>query len=182
MKIITGALIGAIIIFILQFLSWTVLDFHRPAQEYTPNQDSIMAYLNTQLDSSGGYFLPTTPPGASSDDMKKLSESSAGKPWAQIFYHKSLNTNMGLNMIKNLVTNFIMVLLFCWLVAGFTYNNFGKTFLAALFVGFIIFLHASYTENIWYETFDLEGHLADYLLSWGVTGIWLGWWLNRKKA
>ena len=88
---------------------------------------------------------------------------------------------MGMNMAKNFVTNFIMVLFFCWIISGYTANSFGKTFIAALLVGLIIFLHASYTEHIWYETFDLEAHLADYLVSWGITGIWLGWWLNRKR-
>src|SRR6476646_3293002 len=95
MKIFIGSLVGGIIIFMWQFLSWTVLDLHRPAQEYTPKQDSILAYLSTQFDSSAGYMLPNIPKGASSGDMKNLSEKSTGKPWAQVYYHKSLNTNMG---------------------------------------------------------------------------------------
>lgn len=182
MKIFIGALVGAIIIFVLQFLSWGILDLHRPAQQYTPKQDSILSYLNTQFDSSGGYFLPNTPKGASMDDMNALSEKSSGKPWVQIYYHTSLNTNMGVNMIRNFVTNFIMVLLFCWIVAGFTVNTFGKTFLAAIFTGLIVFLHGSYTQHIWYETFDLGAHFTDYFVSWAITGIWLGWWLNRNKV
>ncbi len=180
MKIFIGSLVGAIILFMWQFLSWTVLDFHWPAQQYTPKQDSIIAYLGTQFDSSGGYILPTVPKGSSSDDMKKLDESSRGKPWVQIQYHTSLDTNMGLNMAKNLATNFVMVLFFCWIISGYATNSFGKTLLAAILLGLIIFLHASYTENIWYETFDLKGHLADFLAGWGATGIWLGWWLNRR--
>jgi hypothetical protein len=182
MKIFVGALVGAIIIFVLQFLSWGILDLHRSAQQYTPKQDSILNYLSTQFDSSGGYLMPTTPAGASSKDMADQQAQASGKPWAQIFYHKSLNTNMGINMLRNLVTNFIMVLLFCWIVAGFTYNTFGKTFLAAMFTGLIIFLHGAYTVHIWYETFDLAAHFTDYFVSWAITGIWLGWWLNRKKV
>jgi hypothetical protein len=182
MKLFTGALVGAIIIFILQFLSWGVLNLHRPAQQYTPKQDEILSYLNTQFDSSGGYLMPTTPASASSKEMEQQQEQSKDKPWVQIFYHKSLNTNMGINMVKNLITNFIMVLLFCWILAGFTRNTFGKTFLASIFLGLIIFLHSSYTQYIWYEIFDLGAHFADYLISWGLTGIWLGWWLNRKKV
>ncbi len=116
------------------------------------------------------------------DEMNKMDEKYSGKPWVQIYYHRSLNTGMGLNMIKNLITNFIMVLFFCWIVAGYKPNTFGKTFLAALFVGFIIFLHGAYTIDIWYETFDLGAHFADYMISWCLTGIWLGWWLNRRKA
>ncbi len=182
MKLLVGALVGGIIIFICQFLSWGALDFHRSAQQYTPKQDSILSYLNTQFDSSGGYLLPNTPKGASSKDMQSLAEKSKGKPWAQVYYHSSLNTNMGINMLKNLVTNVLMVLFFCWLISGYAANNFGKTFIASLLTGLIIFLHASYTEHIWYETFDLEAHFFDYIFSWGAAGIWLGWWLNRKKA
>ena len=114
--------------------------------------------------------------------MEDAEQKAMGKPWAQVYYHNSMDTNMGVNMAKNLASNFIMVLFFCWIISGYTANSFGKTLIAALLVGLIIFLHASYTEHIWYETFDLEAHLADYLISWGITGIWLGWWLNRKRV
>ncbi len=181
MKIIIGSLVGAIIIFVFQFLSWGVLDLHRSAQQYTTKQDSILGYLSTQFDSSGGYLMPNTLKDASSDEMEHSQKNAMGKPWAQIFYHTSLNTNMGVNMVKNLVTNFLMVLFFCWIISGYTANSFGKTFLAAIFTGLIIFLHGAYTIHIWYETFDIEAHFADYLVSWGLTGIWLGWWLNRRK-
>jgi hypothetical protein len=182
MKIFIGSLVGGIIIFLFQFLSWGVLNLHYNAQQYTPKQDSILAYLNTQLDSSGGYLLPTTPKTASAADMESSQKEAMGKPWAQVYYHTTQDTNMGINMVKNLVTNFFMVLFFCWIVSGYTANSFGKTFLAAIFVGLIIFLHASYTEYIWYKTFDLTAHLTDYLVSWGLTGLWLGWWLNRRKV
>jgi len=182
MKIFIGALVGGIIIFIWQFLSWTALDLHQSAQQYTPKQDSILAYLNTQFDSSGGYFMPRTPKGASSDDMKKLEETTMGKPWVQIAYHKSYDASMVVNILKALVTDIVIVLLFCWVLAGFTVNSFGKTFLAALFTSLIIFLCSNYIVYIWYETFDLSAYLTDYLVSWGITGIWLGWWLNKKKV
>lgn len=182
MKIFIGALVGAIIIFVVQFLSWTVLDFHRPAQQYTPKQDSILSYLSTQFDSSGGYLMPTLPKGASMDESNALMERSKNKPWAQILYHKSFNSNMGVDMVKNLITNFIMVLLFSWIIAGYTANSFAKTFLASIFLALIIFLHSSYTQHIWYEMFDLSAHFIDYFVSWILTGVWLGWWLNRKKV
>src|SRR6185312_15383955 len=86
MKLFIGPLIGAIIIFVFQFLSWTILDLHRPAQQYTPKQDDILNYLSTQFDSSGGYLMPAVPKGASMDESNALMEKSKGKPWAQIFY------------------------------------------------------------------------------------------------
>src|SRR6478735_6939641 len=175
MKIPVASLVGGLIIFIWQFLSWTALDLHRPAQQYTPKQDSILAYLNTQFDSSAAYFLPNLPEGASSDDMKKLEESSMDKPWAQIAYHSSYNASMAGNILRALVTDIITVLLFCWVVSGFTANSFGKTFLAALFTSLIVFLNSNYIVHIWYETFDITSYLTDYLVSWSLAGLWLGW-------
>ncbi len=58
-KTIVGALVGGIIIFFVQFLSWTVLNLHYKSQEYTPKQDSILAFLATQHLKSGAYFMPS---------------------------------------------------------------------------------------------------------------------------
>jgi hypothetical protein len=181
-KIFFGSLVGGILIFIWQFLSWYVLELHRPAYDYTPKQESILEYLNTQFDSSGGYLMPSFPKGASTEERETNMKDAEGKPWVQLSYHTSLNTGMGMNMAKNLVTNILMVILFCWIISGYAANSFGKTFLAAIFTGLIVFFHGVYTQHIWYETFDLGAHLADYLVSWGLTGIWLGWWLNRRKV
>ena len=126
--------------------------------------------------------MPMLPKGASREDMEKLEETSKGKPWIQIAYHKSYDASMGMNIVRAFIIDIIIVLFFCWIVAGFTANSFGKTFIAALLTGLIIFLNANYIVHIWYQTFDLNAYLIDYLVSWGITGIWLGWWLNRRKA
>ena len=58
-KTIIGTLVGGIILFMWQFLSWTALDLHRSAQNYSPKQDTILSYLSANLEKEGGYFLPT---------------------------------------------------------------------------------------------------------------------------
>lgn len=181
-KTILGAIVGGILIFIWQFLSWTVLDLHRPANEYTPRQAEILSYLSSQLPEEGGYFLPNLPKNASMEDQEKYMQECAGKPWAQVFYHKSMDASMGMNMLINLIVNIIMVWLFCWILSGFNINSFSKTFLAALFTGLIVFIHGHYATHIWYETFDTWAHLTDYIVSWGLVGIWLGWLWNRKRS
>jgi hypothetical protein len=27
----------------------------------------------------------------------------------------------------------------------------------------------------------IKGELIDLLVAWGLCGLWLGWWLNRRK-
>lgn len=179
-KKIIGALVGGTLIFIWQFLSWTVLDLHRPQQMYTPYQDTIRSFLSERLASDGGFYIPTLPQGAGSEENDKLYQENLGKPWIQIFYHQSLKDNMVRNMIRGLLTNILMVWLFVWLLSKISKLSWLTVWLAALAVGLIVFLQSNYTTHIWFETFDLYAQLTDALVSWGLTGLWLGWWLNRK--
>ena len=89
-KSLIGAIVGGIIIFIWQFLSWTLINLHQPAQQYTEKQDAVMAVLNSNLE-EGGYFIPAIPENSSWADHKKAMTESLGKPWATIQYHKACN-------------------------------------------------------------------------------------------
>lgn len=181
-KTIIGALVGGIILFMWQFLSWTALDLHRPAQDYTPKQDSILNFLSANLEKEGGYFLPTAPKGTSFEDMEKITNSHIGKPWATIQYHANLEYNMGTSMARAFAVNILLAWLVCWILGKFAHNNFTTTLTACLIVGFIVYLNGAYTSHVWYHLFDIRAFLIDAIAMWGVTGIWLGWWLNRKKA
>src|SRR5947199_2063150 len=108
-KTIVGAFVGAIIIFFVQFLSWTVLNLHYKSQEYTPKQDSILAYLNSTGLKSGQYLMPGLPQNASSVDQQKRMEEAKGKPWAVVAYHRTQNVNMVMSMIRVFVVNLVVV-------------------------------------------------------------------------
>jgi fumarate reductase subunit C len=179
-KTIVGALVGGIILFLWQFLSWTILDLHRPANEYTPKQDSIMSVLKTNLTADGGYYMPGLPKTATMDDHKKMMQTMDGQPWARVEFHKSWHANMGMNMARGLIVNILIVLLLCYVITKLNNNSFGRTFIATLGTGIIVFLNSAYTQHIWFESFDLMAFMTDYLVSWGVCGLWLGWWMNRK--
>lgn len=180
-KTIIGALVGGLLIFIWQFISWGPGSLHRSAQEYTPKQDSILAYLSSQFSEDGAYFMPTYPQGTTSEEMQKIMDASKGKPWAQVYYHKELKIDMLMNMIRGFLVNIVLAWLFIWLIGKLSSPSFGKIFSSALAVGVIVFLNTSYTMHIWYHSFDLYAHLADALVSWALVGIWLGWWLTKKK-
>jgi hypothetical protein len=59
-KSLIGAIVGGIIIFLWQFLSWALINFHKPAQQYTAKQDAVMTILNSNLE-EGGYIMPALP-------------------------------------------------------------------------------------------------------------------------
>lgn len=179
-KTIIAAVVGGIVLFMWQFLSWTILNLHGSSQQYTPKQDSIMQMLKTNLDKEGGYYLPSAPPGTSFEGMEKLAAENVGKPWASIQYHASLEYNMGMNMVRGLIADIFIIWLLCWILAKLATNNFTTTFTATLFVGLIVYLNSSYTGHIWYPMFDIRAYLIDAIVSWGLVGLWLGWWMNRN--
>lgn len=181
-KMIIGALVGGIILFLWQFLTWTVLNRHEAQQRYTPKQDSIMAYLNTQFSEDGAYMMPIFAPGTPKEEMEKQMMALEGKPGAQVIYRKSMPgmNKMFMNMGRGLLVNLFIIWLLCWLLTKINAPSFGTVFMGTLGTGIITFLHGPYTMHIWYTSFDLMAHFTDALIAWGVTGLWLGWWLRRK--
>lgn len=181
-RIIIGALVGGIIIFICQTLSWTILDLHRPANQYTPKQDAVMSFLNQQFDEDGSYFLPNYPADASEEVIKQHMKEAEGKPWAVVSYHKNLSMSMGMNIFRGLIVDIFMVGFFCWILSRFANPRFSSVFIASLLTGFIAFLNFPYTGYIWFQTFDIWASLIDALAGWGLAGIWLGWYYGRTAS
>ena len=182
-KMIIGALVGGILLFCWQFLTWGLLNLHEAQQKYTPKQDSILTYLGTQFSEDGAFMMPLCAPGTPRDEMEKKMKAFEGKPWATVIYHKSMPgmNKMFMNMGRSLLVNIFVVWLLCWLIGKINAPSFGTVFLCTLGTGIIIFLYSPYTMHIWYGSFDLMAHLIDTFVAWGVVGLWLGWWLTRGR-
>ncbi len=173
-KLGIGALVGGIILFLWQFLSWSMLNIHSSMQTYTPKQDEVLKYLNENLD-EGFYFMPNTPPG---QDAAQTMEAYAGKPWAQVYFHKAMNYNMGANMIRGFIVDIFAVYLLIWVLLRMGNADFKTILLSSLAVGFIGYLSNTYINSVWFETKTI-GDLIDSVVAWGLVGSWLGWWLKR---
>lgn len=175
-KQLLGSLVGGIILFLWQFLSWTVLNVHGSEMQATPNQDAILQTLSQNLQ-EGQYFLPQWPE-KSPEEQRAAMESSAGKPWATISYHPSMNTGMGLNMVRGLAADLVAAFLLTWLLLRFAQLDMRTAVLAALAVGGTGYLTIAYLNSVWFEGHTI-GQLIDTVVQWGLVGVWLGWWLRR---
>jgi hypothetical protein len=179
-KYLIGAVVGGLLIFIWQFLSFAVLNLHEPAQAYTEKQDAIMEFLATQNLQEGGYIMPNLPKTASMEEWTAMEENITGKPWASIQYHNSYSNNMTANMIRGVLTNMLLVFVFCWILGKMKALSMGSVLAVSLGVGLIVFLNGPYAGYIWYKFFDIRAHLADAIIAWGLVGLWLGFWMGRK--
>ena len=181
-KLLIGALVGGIILFICQFLSWTVLNLHYNAYQYTDKQDAIMNSISSQIEKEGQYMIPSLPPDATREQHEAAMKTMAGKPWALVQYHQSMDMNMGSNMIRGLIVDMLIVGFFCALISRMNALNFIAIFISALFIGMIVFFNVPYTNHIWFKGFDLMAYFIDCIAGWALIGIWLGWLYGKKKA
>lgn len=177
-KTILGVLVGALILFIWQFISWGAVNLHSDMQQHTPKQTEILKYLGDNLE-EGFYMLPVSPPGTSSEDMQKQMEESNGKPWAQIYYHKAMDTSMGMNLFRGFVVDLLAVFLLVFILQKMGNASFQTIILSSLSVGLIGYLSVTYVNAIWFQTKTLAD-LLDAVASWGLIGLWLGYWLRRN--
>lgn len=179
-KQLIATLAGGFILFIWQFLSWTVLNVHGAEFKYSANQDKVLEALAQNLE-EGTFMFPQAPPGSSQEEQQKLMESSLGKPWATVTYHKSMDMNMGMNMFRAFVVDMAAVFLLVWLLLKSTNLTFNSALLSSLAVGAIGYLTIPYLNSIWFETNSM-GYIIDVVGQWGLVGAWLGWWLTRNAA
>jgi hypothetical protein len=179
-KILLGSIVGGLLLFIWQTLSWMVFDLHARAHTYTEKQETILASLGTELTAEGSYVLPMPKPGTPMSEHEAFMKANEGKPWATIIYRKSFEVDMVMNIVRGFIVNIILMALFCWIISKIPAPKFGTVFLASIFAGLIVFLNGIYTGHIWYPMFDLMAHLTDAIAGWGLAGLWLGWWYSKK--
>lgn len=178
-KQIIATLVGGLILFIWQFLSWAMIPIHKSVYGYTPNQDKILEVLEQNLAEEGEYHLPYPAPGTSHEQAEAEMMARVDKPWASINYHKSMNMNMGMNMFRGFAIDLVSAFLLVWLLMKFQTLNLMTAVQSSIVVGIIGYLTIPYLYSIWFETKSIE-YLIDAVVQWGLVGAWLGWWLPRK--
>ncbi len=179
-KQIIGALVGGLLIFFWQTLSHVAFNLHEPVQRYTANQDSVLSYLNSHIKEPGGYILPRMADNQSMDELEGFTKSMAGKPWARVIVYKSYDSNMTDKMLRGLVVDIFIVFLFIWMIGKLRLPSKGTILVMAIFIGLISFSNTVYTEHVWYPVFDVRAQLIDAVLGWGIVGLWLAYWMNRR--
>lgn len=178
-KLIIGSLVGGILVFAWQSLSWTVLNLHSKEYQKAPSQDSIISYLSSQL-KDGQYAIPTADESATTEEREQLFERMQGKPWAVINYHEKYDVDMAGNIIRGLIVSLIAVFFVCWILLKNTSSSFGSTMVSTILIGLAGYLFIPYSGYIWFQNPGALTTLIDTLVAWGLCGLWLGWWLNRK--
>ena len=165
------SLIGAIVIFAWQFLSYAMPNFHKSASAYTPAQDSIFKALEKLGLKEGMYFLGQPDPSLSQAEQQTAMEKMDGKPWAVVNYHETNSMSMVMNMTRGFLVCIVISFLLFWLLLQQKNPTLINRMLLALAVGMIGFFFVPYTNFIWYKAPDIFAHFADAIFPWLILGF-----------
>ena len=178
---ILGALVGGLILFFWQFVSWQAAQLHSSQMSYTPLEGQILDCLKSNNLPEGEFLIPNKPPEMPMEAYMKLFESQyMGQPWARIQYHHSFDDTMVMNMVRALIIDVLSVFLLCMLLLGDPTLSFKKVMTACLVVGIIAYLTIPYLNAIWFKTNSLPD-LIDAIVPWTLIGLVLGKILPTKK-
>ncbi len=176
-KTILFSLLGGVILFAWQFLSYAMPNLHKASVEYTSFQEDILSAMEESGLEEGMYMLGQPDPKLSKDDQTKAMESFEGKPWAILNYQKENSSAMAMNMIRGFIITIIISWIFFWLIRQQKDPTLMKRIFVGLAIGFIGFFFIPYTNFIWFKEPDIWGHIADATVPWIVLG-----WLGHKMA
>ena len=183
MKILVSALVGAVILFVYQAMSWMALGIHDESFRYTENQEAVMQCLNENLDEDAMYFLPffdreTTTP----EEQQKIHEGNAGKPWVIISYHQAQNNDMTGRMAYGFLSCFIICVIISMVLINIPTAGFGMRMFLVMSLGFLVMLGGPLYQANWFFTpsHNLTGELIDILLGYLLAGAWMSWWTGRS--
>lgn len=181
-KFLVGALVGSIILFGWQTISWTGAGIHDETFSYAPAQDSIINYLNQNLRVPGQYRIPNEVPGTPEDQKERFWKNMEGRPWAIVTYHDYYKYDMLTPALRGYLISLACVLILCWNIIQFNRIKFWRIFLTALGYGMVSFLFISFNGHNWFGTpwSVMRGELIDAIVGWGCCGAWLGLWYKKK--
>lgn len=180
---IIGVLVAAVIVFMIQALSWMISPIHEGSFKYNPNQETIMEVLKENME-DGRFMIPNMedPKG----DQEACWAEHMGQPWAVITFHSSMEDNMG----RNMGIGFILVLLSMLIVTGVLFSGsavwttFLSRWLLVMNFAFIVILAYILPTMLWMHIpwHFISGEVIDMLLSFGLAGVWLAWWVGRNDS
>ena len=168
---ILPSIIFGIVLFFWQFLSFAALNLHEKAQQYTPQQDSIIQALKKFKLKEGGYMLPRPKPGLSNSEWETQNNLYQNQPWVRLQYYTTRNNAMLKPLLQGFFTDVVLGFFILWVLNQINFTNRWKPVLFSVMLGVISFIYLPYTNHIWYPAFDIEFYLLDALVPFAIIGF-----------
>ena len=170
---IVYTLVGGLVLFVWQFLSFAAINLHGEAQTYTDKDQRILEFLDS-IDLEPGMYALGAPSDAERSDpalQEGYMERMEGQPWAQLNYQAAWSNDMTGNLLRSLVMNLLTAFLLFWMMKNLADPTLSRRVMLAVFVGWAGFMFFPYSNFIWYKKPDIWAHLIDGTVPFAVLGL-----------
>lgn len=184
-KIITLVL-GTLILFIWNAVSWMALPFHSNALHTIPDSAIESETLKSVLQTDGIYHYPGFPEGESTESLEAIEQKLNEGPRITFMAYKAGSTELfdPKNFILNLLFNFLTVLLLLFLIEKQTDKTVKQVLISTLAIGLLIGFASDFPQMNWFM-FPLEytlPNVLDYLIAFTLIGLLFGMYTFKVKT
>ncbi len=181
-RILISSLVGAIILFVFQAASWMALGIHDGSFKYAPGQDAVLTAMAENLE-EGMYYLPYFDgTNMTQEEIHAAQQANAGKPWAILHYHGSMEMSMAGNMGYGFLIDFFVCLFISLVLVNINVTGFALRMFFVMALAALVALGGPLYQANWFKTpgHFLTGELIDILIGYFLAGLWMSWWTGRK--
>ena len=171
---VLSTVVGGLVLFFWQFLSFAAINLHGPAQEYTPLDREILAHLDALNLEQGMYALGSPSPEERADPEGLGAEYMArmeGQPYGVLNYQHEWRGDMTPNLIRSMFMNLLAAALISWLLSQAKHPTILKCALFSIAIGFAGFIFYPYSNFIWFKNPDIVAHLIDAIVPFALVGV-----------
>ncbi len=176
-RMLLGALVGGVILFFWSFLAWVVLPLHEPSLRAIPNEDAVMATLQSSLKTRSVYIFPKNP-GSSADAAAQAAWTDKMKrgPTGLIFFDPTGTDPMmpgqfACGMLLDIISAFVAA----WFLARSTAAG-SSYMMRVAFCGMFgiftaVFVHLMNWNWMGFPADFTTGQIIDAIVSWILAGL-----------
>jgi len=186
MRIGIAALLGAVVIFVWQFVAHMLLPIGEMGFRLPQNEDVVLQAVSSGLPQPGIYAVPSIDPAKMGDEAVRNAwiEKEKTHPFAFIAVAPPDPDagGMGRQLGTQFVSNFAAALIAAWLMAALPWG-FATRVLGTTAIGIFGWLANSVPQWNWYR-FPSDfafGNLIDQGIGWLLAGAAIAWWLGRQR-
>ncbi len=174
-KLVKGALLGGIVLFVWGMVSWTVLPWHKIHMQKFKNEERVANAIRDGAEKSGIYVLPNLmnmPRG--SEELKSSEQKMREGPFvfASVLLNGK-NPDMSMSMVLNFILKVVLAYAVTWLLLQVKQMSYNRRVGFVTMVGVVIGLSSTMTKAIWFgfpAGFTLAC-LSEIVFGWFFAGL-----------
>ncbi len=172
-KLITGAIVGGIILFLWGWLSWSAIPLHSASIHYINNEESVITAMNVAMDKKGVYIFPGMPSSSDPAAMEEWTQKYQRGPIGMIIYDPEGSEPV---VPARMILGFILGVISCFVASWFLSRSTAaaSSYLARVTFCGMLGIFISLTAHL--VNWNWMGYPLDYTLSWVMDAV-AGWLL-----